>query len=184
MMAGSILWSLGTETRGQIPENRLYKNNGGKFENVLIEGGLLDKGDHGVEWVDYDRDGDIDLSVTDGYGTEGGHFLFRNDLEFSANKKMLSVLVLDKDENFTRAGSEIRVYDTENNILGSRQVSSGGGYNTQSALPVYFGIFGHTSVSIEIKFMGLSGGHIQRLENIELINSYNQIIVVEDNNIQ
>jgi len=178
------LMVVGYRNPGQIPENRLYKNNGGKFENVLIEGGLLDKGDHGVEWVDYDRDGDIDLSVTDGYGTEGGHFLFRNDLEFSANKKMLSVLVLDKDENFTRAGSEIRVYDTENNILGSRQVSSGGGYNTQSALPVYFGIFGHTSVSIEIKFMGLSGGHIQRLENIELINSYNQIIVVEDNNIQ
>ncbi|MCA1790265.1 MAG: VCBS repeat-containing protein, partial [Thioalkalivibrio sp.] len=61
----------------QEPRNRLFINSGqsegGRFRNVLATDDLLNSADHGVVWVDYDRDGDVDLSVTDGYGPVGGH---------------------------------------------------------------------------------------------------------------
>ena len=58
----------------QVPFSKLYRNNAAGFEHVETYPNLLVAGDHGVEWVDFDEDGDLDLSVTDGYGTEGGTF--------------------------------------------------------------------------------------------------------------
>src|SRR3546814_4956371 len=56
----------------QQPANRLYRNLGGKgFENILPAGSALDVADHGVQWIDYDRDGALDLSVTRGYTATG-----------------------------------------------------------------------------------------------------------------
>jgi hypothetical protein len=47
--------------------------------------------DHGVQWVDYNNDGGLDLSVTRGYTTTGGHFLFRNTLPESVKRRSLEV---------------------------------------------------------------------------------------------
>jgi hypothetical protein len=53
----------------------LYQNNGdGTFTNIFSTSGLEGKGDrHGSAWVDYDNDGDLDLSITLGAAT--GHTL-------------------------------------------------------------------------------------------------------------
>ena len=49
----------------QQPANRLYRNLGGKGSvNILPAGSALNVADHGVQWVDYDRDGRLDLIVT------------------------------------------------------------------------------------------------------------------------
>lgn len=65
----------------QQPKNSLFHNIGGKtFVNVIDQVPLVNAGDHGVEWVDYNADGAIDLTLTDGYSPVGGHFVFRNDL--------------------------------------------------------------------------------------------------------
>ncbi|MDG2117669.1 MAG: hypothetical protein P8K11_01715, partial [Gammaproteobacteria bacterium] len=169
---------------GQIPENKLYENDRGTFKNVLTKGGILDVGDHGVEWVDYDNDGDLDLSVTDGYGPTGGHFLFRNELEHRGDNQSLAILVVDSDGDYTRAGAEIRLYDSLNNILGSRQVSVGGGYNTQSATPVVFGVASNNFVNAEIRFMGSGGGHLQRVENIDIRSLKNKVLIIKESAIE
>ncbi len=63
----------------QTPLNALFRNDGAKgFVNVLTKDSPLNRADHASQFVDYDNDGGIDLSITDGYGPEGGHFLFRN----------------------------------------------------------------------------------------------------------
>ena len=163
----------------QLPLSKLYRNTGSGFEDVISTEHLLNAGDHGVEWIDYDNDGDIDLSLTDGYGAEGGHFLFRNDLEPSLSSSSLAVLVLGKNKAFTKSGSEVRVYDSNNDIIASRIVSTGGGYNTQSATPVYFGLPSNEAVSVEVRFMGANGGTVQRIEGGVLEDRAHLLVVME-----
>ena len=56
----------------QRPANALFHNDGGKrFVNVLTKDSPLNVADHGVQWVDYNNDGGLDLSVTRGYTTDG-----------------------------------------------------------------------------------------------------------------
>lgn len=154
---------------GQVPRNRLFHNESGRrFVNVLAEGGPLDVGDHGVAWVDYDRDGALDLSVTRGYGPVGGHFLFRNLLSSAASRQSLQVTVLDGDGRFTQAGAEVRVYDSGGDLLGTGQVATGGGYGAQGATPVHFGLLGMKQVTVEVTFLSASGRKAQRLENVSL----------------
>ena len=69
----------------QVPTNALLHSEpdgtgGRRFVNVLARTSPVNAGDHGVQWVDYDRDGLLDLSLTDGYGPTGGHPVFRNTL--------------------------------------------------------------------------------------------------------
>ncbi|MEM8920985.1 MAG: VCBS repeat-containing protein, partial [Pseudomonadota bacterium] len=48
----------------QEPLNLLYRNDGGAFVSVIAEDDPINAGDHGIEWIDYDNDGDVDLSLT------------------------------------------------------------------------------------------------------------------------
>ncbi|KTE17536.1 hypothetical protein ATE67_20755 [Sphingopyxis sp. H050] len=151
----------------QQPANRLYRNLGGKgFENVLPAGSELDVADHGVQWIDYDRDGALDLSVTRGYTATGGHFLFHNDLGKQTARRSLSVRVLDKTGRFTRMGAEVRLYDAEGKIVATRQVSTGEGYNSQGTQPVHFGLASMTPVTVEVTFMNRASRRTQRIEHV------------------
>lgn len=153
----------------QTPFDRLFHNQAGKtFTNVLTKGGLLDAGDHGVAWVDYDRDGALDLSVTQGYSPVGGHFLFRNLLPKAAARQSLQVMVVDAKGHFTQAGAEVRVYGADGKLLGAGQVSTGGGYGAQGATPVHFGLPGASRVTVEVTFMSAAGRKVQRLEKIDV----------------
>ena len=103
--------------------------------------------------MDYDNDGGVDLSITDGYGGKGGHFVFRNTLPAEVRQRSLSVLVLDAKGHHTRFGAEVRLFDGAGRILASRQVVTGGGYNTQRAAPVHFGLTSLAPVTVEVTFM-------------------------------
>ncbi|WP_176473445.1 VCBS repeat-containing protein [Sphingopyxis sp. GW247-27LB] len=151
----------------QRPANRLYRNIGGKsFINVLLPASALNAGDHGVQWIDYNRDGALDLSLTRGYTDTGGHFLFRNDLARSAARRSLAVRVLDRTGQFTRMGAEVRLYDTAGRILATRQVSTGEGYNSQGTQPLYFGLASMSPITLEVTFMDKAGSKSQRIEPI------------------
>ena len=151
----------------QQPANRLYRNLGGKgFVNVLPAGSALNIADHGVQWIDYDRDGALDLSVTRGYTATGGHFLFHNDLGKEAARRSLSVRVLDKAGRFTRMGAEVRLYDAPGKILATRQVSTGDGYNSQGTQPLHFGLASKAPVTVEVTFMGKTSRTTQRIERV------------------
>lgn len=151
----------------QQPANRLYHNLGGKgFADILTPDSILNVADHGVQWIDYDRDGALDLSVTRGYTDTGGHFLFHNDLGKAAARRGLAVRVLDKAGHFTRMGAEVRLYDAAGKVVATRQVSTGGGYNSQGTQPLHFGLNSMAPVTVEVIFIGKSGRQTQRIERV------------------
>jgi hypothetical protein len=90
----------------------------------------------------------------------------------------LSVLVLDSKGHFTRFGAEVRLLDEAGRILATRQVETGGGYNTQSATPVHFGLANLAPVNVEVTFMGKGGRRKQLLTNVEPADYYGRSLVV------
>lgn len=152
----------------QQPADRLYRNLEGQgFIDVLPLVPLLNAADHGVQWVDFDRDGDLDLSVTRGYTATGGHFLFRNQLSTQGAQQHLAVRVLDRRGQFSRMGSEVRLYDEVGKILATRQVSTGEGYNSQGIQPLHFGLRSLAPVTVEVTFMSRSGRKTKSLRGVD-----------------
>ena len=151
----------------QTPLNALFRNDGAAgFVNVLTKDSPLNAADHASQFVDFDNDGGLDLSITDGYGPKGGHFVFRNTLPDDVKKRSLSVIVLDAKGHQTRFGAEVRLFDASGRILGSRQVVTGGGYNSQRAAPVHFGLAKLAPVTVEVTFMSNTGRKTQTLKNV------------------
>ena len=148
----------GSNVMGDRAANRsfVWRNDGGlRFVEQAETLGLVVPGrmSRQANWIDYDNDGALDLSLTDGYGDEGGHFLFHNDLAEPARSRSLSVMVLDEGGKRIPPGAEVRLFDREGQILGTRQVSTGG-YNAQSAGPVHFGLARMQPVRVEVSYMG------------------------------
>ena len=165
----------------QQPMNALFLNDGGHgFTNVLTRDSPINRADHGAQFVDFDNDGGIDLSITDGYGPVGGHFLFRNTLPDAAKRRSLSVLVLDARGHQTRFGAEVRLFDRSGRILASRQVVTGGGYNSQRAAPVHFGLKTLDPVRVEVTFMSRAGRRKQTVESVAPADYYGKSLVVRE----
>jgi hypothetical protein len=152
----------------QTPLNALFRNDGAAgFVNVLTRDSPLNAGDHGVQLVDYDLDGGLDLTLTDGYGPAGGHFVFRNTLPDESRQRSLSITVLDAKGHVTRFGAEVRLFDRAGRILASRQVVTGGGYNTQSAAPIHFGLAALQPLRVEVTFMTSRGPKTQIVNDVD-----------------
>jgi hypothetical protein len=167
----------------QTPLNALFRNDGGKsFVNVLSKDSPLNVADHGVQFVDYDNDGGIDLTVTDGYGPTGGHFVFRNILSDEAKRRSLSVQVLDGKGHHTRYGAEVRLFDQSGRILATRLVPAGGGYNAQSAAPVHFGLATVAPVRVEVTFMSRNGRKTQTVNGVNPADYRGRSLVVRQAN--
>lgn len=165
----------------QTPRDWLFHNHGGKsFVNVLGKGGALNVADHGVQFVDYDNDGGLDLSLNKGYGQTGGHWLFRNTLPEEAKRRSLSVLVLDADGHHTRFGAEVRLFDAGGRILASRPVPTGAGYGAQGAAPVHFGLASIGPVTVEVTFMTKAGRRTQTVRNIDPATYHGTSLVVRE----
>jgi len=163
----------------QTPKDALFRNDGpAGFVNVVDTSSPLNRGDHGAQFVDYDADGGLDLSITDGYGPTGGHFLFRNTLPDEAKRRSLSVLVLDAKGRSTRFGAEVRFFDAGGRIVASRQVLTGGGYNTQGTTPVHVGLRSLAPVTVEVTFMTATGRKSQRIPNVRPADFYRKPLIV------
>lgn len=155
------------EVGQQVPENRLFFNNKGRnFANVIGEDSPLNTGDHGTVFVDFNGDGALDLSVTKGYNVTGGHFLFRNALPAEQAGRSVQLLILDAKGHYTQAGAEVRVFAPSGRLLGTAQVPTGGGYGTQHAMQLHFGVGDARSVDVEIAFMGKGGRVVQRMTGV------------------
>ena len=164
----------------QTPVNMLYVNDGnGVFSNILTLESTMNAADHGVVWADYDYDGDLDLAVTDGYGPEGGHFVFRNEMGDAQRKQSLGVMVTGPDGVFSKPGAEVRVYDRKGTLLATRMVTTGGGYNSQSAIPVHFGLPGQKKVTVEVTYFTGEGRETERVSGVSLSEWGGKVMTVQ-----
>jgi len=169
------------EVGAQTPLNALFRNDGAAgFVNVLTKDSPLNAGDHAVQFVDYDHDGGVDLTLTDGYGPAGGHFVFRNTQPDGVKARSLSVLVLDAKGHHTRFGAEVRLFNAAGGIIASRQVVTGGGYNSQRAAPVHFGLASVEPVTVEVTFMSKDGRKKQTLRNVNPADYRGKSLVIRE----
>jgi hypothetical protein len=60
------LYVNGTVTGGVSHPDRLFRNTGAAFEDVTPANVRALHADHGVQWADFDADGDVDLALTGG----------------------------------------------------------------------------------------------------------------------
>jgi hypothetical protein len=134
-------------------EDHLFRNRGGTFENVTPDVLQHPGASHGVSWVDFDMDGDLDLVLANNHPSGGGHPLFRNLLPEDRAEHSLQVRVLDVNGLHRFPGAEVRVYaetdparseeggeDRRGRLVGTGLVDVGGGYCSQGSVPVHFGI--------------------------------------------
>ena len=171
------------EPGAQTPLNALFRNDGAAgFVNVLTKDSPLNRADHASQFVDYDNDGGIDLSITDGYGPQGGHFVFKNTSSPEVKARSLSVLVLDAKGHHTRFGAEVRVYDQSGRILATRQVLTGGGYNSQRAAPVHIGLAKLETVRVDVTFMSKGGRKTQSLPKVNPADFRGKSLVIRQSN--
>jgi hypothetical protein len=92
----------------------------------------------------------------------------------------LEVTVLDSKGHWTRFGAEVRLYDAAGKILGTRQVSTGGGYNSQSVIPLHFGLAKLEPVSVEVTFMSKEGRKKQTIKNVNPADFYGKTLVIRE----
>ncbi len=145
----------------------LYRNEGTTFRDVTPSILLKHDATHGVQWMDYDYDGDVDLALADN-GSMGGHFLFRNRLPVARRERGLNVLVLDERGRYTRAGSEVRIYAAgTRSLLGTRLVDTGSGYCSQNLAPVHVGLPGAGVVDVEVTTFAADGKKHTRVTGVD-----------------
>jgi hypothetical protein len=155
---------LATETHYR---DHLFHNDGGTFRDVLPE--LVHEHDasHGVQWVDFDNDGALDLSLTNN-DARGGHYLFRNRLAPAEARRSLSVLVVDARGRSTKAGAEVRVYRAgTRRLISSGLVDTGSGYCSQNVMPVHVATAGEARVDVEVTTMSKTGRIITKRTGLD-----------------
>jgi hypothetical protein len=155
--------------KGGQPRQRdhLYRNTSAGFIDVLPDEIDSNDADHGVQWADYDADGDLDLALANSDKVAGGSPLFRNNLRHTKDTRSLAVQVLDANGRATQAGAEVRLYDTADRLLATRLVETGSGYGSQNLMPVHFGIAVPGLVDVEVTFMSNRGREIQRIRRMD-----------------
>src|SRR5262245_61981378 len=148
----------------------LFHHDGAKFSDAMIELIAKHGATHGVQWVDFDGDGALDLSLANN-NPNGGHYLFRNTMPAAQARRSIQVSVVDQQGHATRAGSEVRVYAPgTRKVLGGRLVDTGGGYCSQSVVPVHIGLPENLpggKVDVEVTTMTKSGRKVTRFGNVD-----------------
>jgi hypothetical protein len=156
------LYVNGTVTGGRSYRDHLFRNTGSRFEDVTPANVLALHADHGVQWADFDADGDEDLALT-GVRPDGMHLVLRNLLAAADARRSLRVSVVDARGRATRAGAEVRLFAAgTRRVLGTRLVDTGSGYDAQSEMPVHFGLARAAAVDVEVT-MPVRGTRVVRL---------------------
>jgi hypothetical protein len=112
---------------------------------------------HGVQFVDFDQDGRLDLALTNNDPEGGGHPLWRNTSRMRG--RSIAVEVTDANARRSRAGSEVRAYRAgTRRMLSSALVDSGSGYCSQNEAPVHLGIADDWRGRVDIEVITFAGG--------------------------
>jgi hypothetical protein len=133
------LYVNGTITGGKSYPDYLFRNTGTQFEEVTPPEIASPSGDHGVEWADFDLDGDVDLALT-GSQKDGMHLLLRNSLSAAVLERALHLRVVDARGIATLAGVTVTVKAAGTSGVAqsmTRHIDGGSGYNAQNSAPLH-----------------------------------------------
>jgi hypothetical protein len=133
-----------------------FLNLGTRFVEALPDPLLKHDATHGVRFVDFDRDGRLDLSLTNNDPAGGGHPLWRNTA--TPRGRSIAIDVTDRNARRTRAGSEVRAYAAgTRQLLSAALVDSGSGYCSQSEMPVQLSISASWNGPIDVEIITMLG---------------------------
>ena len=134
----------------------LFINGAKAFVESLPAVMLKHDATHGVQFVDFDQDGRLDLALANNDPDGGGHPLLRNTSTMRG--RSIAVEVTDPNARRSRAGSEVRAYRAgTRQLLASAIVDSGSGYCSQSDVPVHLGIAADWKGSVDLEVITLLG---------------------------
>ena len=132
---------------------------------------------HGVQWVDFDRDGALDLALTNN-DPAGGHYLFRNLLPAARARQSLSIDVVDGRGRHTKPGAEVRIYAAgSRRLISSGLVDTGGGYCSQNVMPVHVATADATRVDVEVTTMHGGGRRMTKVRGIDPATASRPLVV-------
>jgi hypothetical protein len=132
---------------------------------------------HGVQWVDFDNDGALDLALTNN-DPAGGHYLFRNQLPPARARQSLAIDVVDIGGKYTRPGAEVRVYAAgTRRLISSGLVDTGGGYCSQNVEPVHVATADSARVDIEVTTMGRDGRRVTKISRVDPKTSPRPLVI-------
>lgn len=144
--------------------NTFYRNNGdGTFTSVDIGGPIHDGNrDVGVNWVDYDNDGHLDLFIACGDASPEPNLLYHNN---GNTNHWLKVKLAGQASNRSGVGAKICVTAT----IGGQLVQQTGqisacGYGVGHGLIAHFGLGGATNV--DLLRIEWPSGIVQTLTNV------------------
>ena len=147
----------------------VYHNEGGRFVDVRVSLGLVRGATHGVQWVDFDGDGDLDLSLANN-NPEGAHPLYRNNLPSDRARRSIEIAVVDARGRATRAGSEVRVFVSgaagTRALVGTGIVDTGSGYCSQNVMPVHVGLPSAGNIDVEVTALTGHGRVVTRARGV------------------
>ena len=157
----------------------LYRNEGTRFVDVIPENIAKRGATHGIQWVDFDKDGDLDFSIANN-NPNGTHSLYRNLLPPEQARRSIQVLVQDAKDRATRAGSEVRVFVAgTRNLLATGIVDSGGGYASQNVSPVHLGLGTDGAVDVEVTTLGKGGRKAAKIAKVNPNQLPGRVLVVK-----
>ena len=139
---------------------QLYLNRGnGTFDEVKQDAGVLTKMlvARGAAYADYDRDGDLDVLLTE---NDGPAHLWRNDLK---DGRFLRVRLESRQGNREALGA--RLVAVVGNARMERRIRTGSSYLSQSEKTAAFGLGNSTQVDTLLVYW--PSGATQRFEAIE-----------------
>ncbi|HEY2908191.1 MAG TPA: VCBS repeat-containing protein [Vicinamibacterales bacterium] len=163
-------------TEPHYPDH-LFHNDGGRFHDVMPALIRDHDASHGVQWVDFDNDGALDLALTNN-DAAGGHYLFRNRLPADQARRSLSVDVVDTRGRHTKPGAEVRVFRAgSRTLISSGLVDSGSGYCSQNVMPVHVATAGAARVDIEVTTMSRSGRRLTKVSGVDPMKAARPLVV-------
>lgn len=121
---------------GTLNSSRLYQNNGGtSFTNVAPTLGLTGNNTRGVNWVDVDGDGDLDLFLAN---RNASNQLFINQLALNPNT-YFRIIPLSGSGSWVEHGIRVVLKTTiGGSFFAVRTLDGGSSYGSQNALPIPF----------------------------------------------
>ncbi len=147
--------------------NRGAAGAGWSFTESLPDVILKHDATHGVQFVDFDADGRLDLALTNNDPDGGGHPLLRNTAVTRGRGFVIDVI--DGQGRRTLAGSEVRVFQPgTRRLLAAGLVDGGSGYCSQNAMAVHVGVPAtwREKVDVELTVVGRGQRRITTVRNV------------------